>query len=83
MLATFFSITTKTILMIYFCLQSSLKRKLAKHCQMLKSAISTKISTTKVFNLNLFPYLCVQYLAILKKKSQSVFNLTSEYNIGR
>ena len=50
---------------------------------MLKTALSTKISTTKVFNLNLFPYLCVQYLAILKKKSQSVFHLTSEYNIGR
>ena len=53
------------------------------YTQMLKTALSTKISTTKVFNLNLFPYLCVQYLAILKKKSQSVFHLTSEYNIGR
>ena len=71
------------ILMIYFFLQSPLRGKLAKHCQMLKSALSTKISTAKVFNLNLFPYLCVQYLTILKKKSQSVFHLTSEYNIGR
>ena len=50
---------------------------------MLKKALNVKFSSTKVFNLNHFPYLCVQYLAILKKKSQPVFHLTSEYNIGR
>ena len=53
------------------------------YSQMLKNTLSTKISTLKVFNLNLFPYLCGQYLTILKKKSQSVFHLTSGYNIGR
>ena len=51
--------------------------------KMLKIALNVKFSITKVFNLNHFPYLCVQYLTILKKKSQSVFHLTSEYNIGR
>ena len=51
--------------------------------KMLKNALNVKFSITKVFNLNHFPYLCVQYLTILKKKSQSVFHLTSEYNIGR
>ena len=58
-------------------------RKLAKHSQMLKTNLNTKISTLKVFNLNLYSYLCGQYLTILKKKSHSVFHLTSEYNIGR
>lgn len=53
------------------------------YTQMLKNALKAKISTTKAFNINLFPYLCVQYLAILKKKSQSFFHLTFEYNIGR
>lgn len=51
--------------------------------KMLKNALKAKISTTKAFNINLFPYLCGQHLAILKKKSQSVFHLTSGYNIGR
>lgn len=50
---------------------------------MLKNALSTKFSATKVFNIGIFPYLCGQHLAILKKKSQSVFHLTSGYNIGR
>ena len=53
------------------------------YTQMLKNTLNTKNSTIKAFNINLFPYLCVQYLAILKEKSQSVFHLTSGYNIGR
>ena len=51
--------------------------------KILKNTLNVKFSITKVFNLNHFPYLCVQYLTIFKKKSQSVFHLTSEYNIGR
>lgn len=43
------------------------------YTQMLKNALKAKISTTKAFNINLFPYLCVQYLAILKKKASRFF----------
>jgi hypothetical protein len=50
---------------------------------LMSTLLDFKNSTTKAFNINLFPYLCVLYLAILKKKSQSVFHLTSGYNIGR
>lgn len=45
--------------------------------------LNVKFSSTKVFNLNHFPYLCVQYSTILERKSQSFFHLTSGYNIGR
>lgn len=71
------------ILMIYFFLQSPLRGKLTKHCQMLKTILSTQFSTTKIFNIGFFPYLCGLYLTILEKKSLSVFHLTSGYNIGR
>ena len=91
MLATFFSIyfVFKTIRINQidsndlFLLTIVFQGKLTKHSQMLKNTLNTKNSTTKAFNINLFPYLCVLYLAILKKKSQSVFHLTSGYNIGR
>ena len=83
MLATFFKYNNQNDSYDLFLLTIISLGKLAKHCQMLKSALSTKFSTTKVLNLNLFSYLCVQYLAILKEKSQSFFNLTSGYNIGR
>lgn len=53
------------------------------YTQMLKNTLNTKISTLKVFNLDLFPYLCGLYSTILERKSQSVFHLTSGYNIGR
>ena len=53
------------------------------YTQMLKTTLNTKISTFKVFNLDLFSYLCGLYSTILERKSQSFFHLTSGYNIGR
>lgn len=53
------------------------------YTQMLKTTLNTKISTLKVFNPDLFSYLCGLYSTILERKSQSVFHLTSGYNIGR
>ena len=72
-----------TYLYMYLFLVIVYQRKFAKYSQMLKTNLNTKISTLKVFNLNLYSYLCGQYLTILKKKSHSVFHLTSGYNIGR
>ena len=71
------------ILYMYLFLVIVYQRKFVKYSQMLKTNLNTKISTLKVFNLNLYSYLCGQYLTILKKKSHSVFHLTSGYNIGR
>lgn len=58
-------------------------RKFAKYSQMLKTNLNPKISTLKISISQSFSLSLCSILAILKKKSHSVFHLTSGYNIGR